>query len=552
MKSVDRAFTKKAAGPPDHGADSMYLDMGRIIGQTAQFHAGLPAVINTERGRSFSFAEMEDISNRTANLICAGFGLGQGRFFATLLNNDNMALFHPWLLKSTAGAAWLDSRESTAELLNQMDHVEPGLVFLENEFLPALHEPLRERGVPMLAMDPLERPLPGVWYFWDQLKSASSAPFRASLPASGKDGHICVLRFTGGTTGRAKCAAYTLMNLYGMGLNPSHFIEPLPFANPRVLLASPLNHAAAGSVVIPAFTRGGCIVTMNKADTDEMGRMIEGYAANLIYTVPTVAYRMLETNLPAKFDMSSLKTIRYGGASMSPAKLEALLAQFGPIFVQGYGSTEAWPSVTMLGRGDHDVTTREGIARLASVGRPVPGMEVKIVDNQGNEAVCGGEGEILVRGVNTISGYYKDPEQTAANFTSDGFWKSGDVAYMDQEGYVFLMDRKKDMVVTGGYNVYATEVENCLTSHPAVENCAVVGVPDEMWGEAVWASVVLRQGATASPQELIAHCKERLARYKAPKRIVIVPELPLSSVGKVLRREVRAVLRKMVEESGNR
>jgi len=256
-----------------------------------------------------------------------------------------------------------------------------------------------------------------------------------------------------------------------------------------------------------------------------------------------VLYRMLEMNLPRKHNLSSLKTIRYGGSPISPAKLEILLERFGQIFVQGYGSTECWPSVTILTRKDHGIQSQEQIARLHSVGRPMPGEEVIICAEDGRVLPAGQRGEIRIRGPNTIAGYYKAPELTKKNFSGSGFWKSGDMGYMDEKGYLYLVDRKQDMIITGGYNVYAIEVENCLNSHPAIQNSAVVGLPHDLWGEEVCAMVMLVQGSTTSPAELIDHCKQHLARHKAPKKIEITNQLPLSPAGKVLRREVRRMLK---------
>jgi acyl-CoA synthetase (AMP-forming)/AMP-acid ligase II len=175
----------------------------------------------------------------------------------------------------------------------------------------------------------------------------------------------------------------------------------------------------------------------------------------------------------------------------------------------------------------------------------MPGEEVIICDEDGRTLPAGRRGEIWIRGPNTIEGYYKAPELTEENFSSRGFWKSGDMGYMDDEGYLYLVDRKQDMIISGGYNVYAIEVENCLNSHPAVRDSAVVGLPHDIWGEAVCAMVLLSHGSTATPQELIDHCKRNLARYKAPKKIRIAEQLPLSPAGKVLRREVR---RRMSDE----
>jgi acyl-CoA synthetase (AMP-forming)/AMP-acid ligase II len=263
----------------------------------------------------------------------------------------------------------------------------------------------------------------------------------------------------------------------------------------------------------------------------------------MVYAVPTVLYRMLEMDLPRKYDLSSLKTIRYGGAPISPSKLEVLLALFGPIFVQGYGSTECWPSVTILARKDHGTHSPEQIKKLNSVGRPLPGEEVIICDDNGEILPPGQRGEICIRGPNTVEGYYNNPELTAENFSESGFWKSGDIGYVDAQGYVYLVDRKQDMIITGGYNVYAIEVENCLNSHPAVQNSAVVGIPHESWGEAVCAMVLPSRGCKPASQELKEHCKQHLARYKVPKKIEITDQLPLSPAGKVLRREVRRRLK---------
>ena len=236
-------------------------------------------------------------------------------------------------------------------------------------------------------------------------------------------------------------------------------------------------------MVVPALIKGGTVVTQNKADLDVMGRVIEAERINMIYGVPTVLYRILEMDLPARHDVSSLKTIRYGAASISPAKLEELLEVFGSIFVQGYGSTECWPSATILGRGDHRTDGEAWLKRLTSVGRPLPNQEVVIRDFEGNPLPAGEKGEIWIRGMNTIQAYYRDPELTRDNFTPDGFWKSGDIGAMDEDGYVYLIDRKKDLIITGGFNVYAAEVENCpQRTTPAVRNSAVVGLPHEGLG----------------------------------------------------------------------
>ena len=515
------------------------INMGRIFKQISLRFSDKTALINLERDRRFSYREMLELSNRMCGFLEYGFGVSEGDFYATILENDHMGLFHPWMLRCSATAVWIDIRESSEEQLKQIDFVQPRLVFIEAHFLPRLHEHFRERGIIIVCMDKTEETWDGVHHFWDLVEEAPSRELTAEFVADDVHQHISLIRFTGGTTGRPKCAMYSIANLWMWGCNPAHYYETLPYDHPRVMLFSPVGHAASGSVVVPVNVKGGTLATMNKADIEQIGCNIAREHINMIYTVPTVLYRILDGNLPGKYDLGSLKTIRYGGSPISPAKMKHLLEEFGQLFVQGYGSTECWPSCTILARKDHSLGSEDQIRRLSSVGRPMPNQEVMICDHDGCEVPAGQKGELYIRGPNTIQGYYRRPELTRENFTENGFWKSGDIGYMDEEGYVYLVDRKNDMIITGGYNVYPTEVENCLNSHPGVSNSAVVGVPDETWGEAVSAVVVLRKDQEVSREELIAHCKKRLARYKAPKRVLLVDELPLSPVGKVLRRNVR-------------
>lgn len=521
----------------------MLANMGTLIGQTAQRYADLPALINVERKRSFTYRQMHRLSNRISHMLCSRFKMGSGQFYATLLDNDHMGFFHPWMFKCPAGAVWLDVRENPAALLAQIDLTGPRVVFLEHRHVEHLLDALAQRDIEIICMDPATVRHPKLHHFWDLVEAASDADFGAEAAFYDAHRQPAVLRFTGGTTGQPKCAQYSLSNLWTWGMNPAHFMYTMPFPNPVILLSSPIHHAASGSQVIPMHLKGGTLVTQNQADLERMGQVVQEHEVDLIYSVPTVLYRMLDLKLPERYDLSSVKTIRYGAAPMSPSKLGALLEQFGPVFVQGYGSTECWPSCTLLTQEEHCTETPEQIERLSSVGRPFPGEEIRICNPEGKPLPPESEGEIYIRGANSICGYWNDPAQTAENFTADGFWRSGDIGRLDSEGYLYLVDRKKDMVITGGYNVYASEVEHCLNSHPAVENSAVVGLPHEVWGEAVHAMVVLRKGEEVHPEALVNFSKEHLARYKAPKQVHIVSELPLSTVGKILRREVRRILK---------
>jgi fatty-acyl-CoA synthase len=524
----------------------MFANLGRIIGQNARQYWDRPAVVNLERDRRFSYRQMHRLTNRISHMLTSGFGLGQGDVYANLLENEHVAFFHPWMFKCPVTGAWIDIRESVSEQLKQIDQVRPKVVFLEAAFLENLLDHLLERDIEVISMDPMSETRRGLHFFWDLIERASDDEVDAEFAWDDADSHVSVLRFTGGTTGFAKCAMYTPANFWVWGMNPAHYLHTVPFPYPKAMLFSPINHAASGSVVIPVHLKGGTLFTLNRVEMEEMGRYIQQEGVELIYTVPTVLYRMLDMDLTEKYDLSSLKTIRYGGAPISPSKLEMLLGRLGSVFVQGYGSTECWPSCTILARDDHSVDSLRQAERLASIGRPFPGQEILLCDDDGRPVPHGCEGELYIRGTNTIQGYFRNPELTKENFTSGGFWKSGDLGYSDEDGYIFLVDRKKEMIITGGYNVYATEVENCLNSHPAVSNSAVVGLPDEHWGEAVCAMVVAKESMSVSSEELIEYCKARLARHKAPKRVEFVSALPVSAVGKVLRREVR---RNMIEVS---
>jgi len=228
--------------------------------------------------------------------------------------------------------------------------------------------------------------------------------------------------------------------------------------------------------------------------------------------------------------------VLYGASPMPTATLEQFMNQWPKVgLVQVYGQTELAPIVTTLSMEDH----KEGSDKLRSAGRPTASSEVRIVDEEGNDCVQGSSGEIVVRGPHTMLGYWNKPEETAAALR-DGWVFTGDAGYLDEEGYLYIVDRVKDMVVSGGENVYTTEVENAVISHAAVLDVAVIGVPHEEWGEAVHAIVVLAPGQSASEEEIVAHCRERIAGYKLPKSITFRDEpLPLSGAGKVLKTELR-------------
>ncbi|KWR89143.1 AMP-binding protein [Cupriavidus sp. IDO] len=513
----------------------MKMDFARVMGQVAVQFAAQEALVNIERGQRYTFGELHRLTNRIVNMMHTRLGLRRGDVALCILENDNLSLLHAWTaFKGEAAVAHTNIRDAFDEHRWQVEFIRPKVVFLETSLLDRYAGMLRERGVSVVCMDPPPSPREGVYDFWELLEGVSDADPGVQ---SDTQSDILIYRFTGGTTGRSKCAQYTIDNW--LAARDTMYADPEQSValnqRTRYLHIAPVSHGS-GLSFLPTLFRGGCTLTQNVADLKAWCRNVETEKVTTTLMVPTLVNVLLELPEATQHDLSSLRTLYYGAAPMSPAKLGQAQQRFGNIFFQLYGATECAQAVCTLTQSDHLTAVETG--RLASAGRPTIGIEMCIVDEAGNDVPPGATGEIWLRGRGTISGYHGNPEGTASEFT-DGFWKSGDLGYVDEAGYVFIVDRKKDMIISGGFNVYAVEVEASLNAHPAVSMSAVVGVPHDKWGEAVHAEVVLKPGTTVDAEALIEHVKDRLGRFKAPKTVTMVEALPLSAVGKVLRRRVR-------------
>jgi fatty-acyl-CoA synthase len=513
----------------------MRMNFARLTAQVAQWYGDREALVHIERGRRYTIRELHLLSNRIINMLRDRLALRRGDTYLCILENDNLSLLHAWtVLKGEAAAAWTNFRDSTEEHLWQIDLLKPKVVFLENALLDRYYAPLRQRGATIVCMDPPGEAREGLRYWGDLLEGVPDTD-----PGIESDVYrdVLVYRFTGGTTGRGKCAQYTIDNW--LASRDSFWTPPEPLfdTETRTLLMAPVSHGS-GMGLLSLYFRGGCAITQNVPDLKQWCRNVEAERATMSPLVPTLLYRLLELEEAKRHDLSTLRTIFYGAAPMSATKLRQLQERFGNIFVQIYGSTEAFQMVAVLIKKDHVCGADGAPGHLASAGRVSPEVEVVIVDDEGRALPAGQTGEIWIRGRGTISGYFGNPEATAQEFC-DGFWKSGDLGYLDTEGFLYIVDRKKDMIITGGFNVYAIEVENALNSHPEVVMSAVVGVPHADWGEAIHAEVILKPNAAVSGDQLIQHAKDRIGKYKAPKSVAFVSELPLSPAQKVLRRLVR-------------
>jgi fatty-acyl-CoA synthase len=355
----------------------------------------------------------------------------------------------------------------------------------------------------------------------------------SDVPLEVEPDDITKISYTGGTTGRSKGVVQRQRTATTMTLQQMSCWEWPDEA--RFLAATPISHAA-GACLLPTFLRGGTAFFMDKFQPD---RFLETIAADRItctFLVPSQIYALLDCEALARADLSSLRRIWYGAAPMAPARLAEALGKIGPVFGQVYGQAEAPMTISYLRADEHDPQRPH---LMSSCGRPLPGNDVRLLDGDLREVAPGEIGEVCVRGPLVMSGYLNRPEETAKVFVGD-WLHTGDLARRDADGYLYLVDRAKDMIISGGFNVYSAEVEACLALHPAVALSAVIGVPHPKWGEAVMALVVLKPGAQASERELIDFVALRKGAVCAPKSVSFAVELPLTSLGKVDKKTLRA------------
>ncbi|MGD9941939.1 MAG: AMP-binding protein [Burkholderiaceae bacterium] len=367
----------------------------------------------------------------------------------------------------------------------------------------------------------------------DDLMTAAAAQADAPFITPGSEADIARIAYTGGTTGQPKgvilphrVMVQQLMMMLGAYQWPGEV---------RILLSTPLSHAA-GSLVLPTLIRGGTVHLLNGFDPDEFVLTVRRERITTTWLVPTMIGALLQRPQCAPGEMPSLSTAIYGAAPIAPARLAEALQRIGPVFMQHFGQTEAPNTICLMRKEEHDPAAHP--ERLASCGRPMTGIQIALLDADGREVADGADGELCVRGRLVMDGYWKRPDETARAF-AHGWLHTGDVARRDADGFVYIVDRIKDMIITGGFNVFPREVEDALATHPAVAACAVVGVPDEVWGEAVKAFVVLRAGQQAAAEALADHVRRLKGSVQAPKSVEFVAALPSTPVGKVDRKALK-------------
>lgn len=496
-----------------------------MIRRGALYHGPRPAVLFGDQ--QLTFTEVDTLSNQFAHALIAGDGLGVGGRIGLLLNNSLYSMAIDFACaKARLVRVPLNSRLSATEQKQMLEGA--GVTVLLHG--PDLAE--RARELQQLVSGLKIRSLGGTQDD-DLLQLARSQPGTPPDRRPEPDDIVLAI-YTSGTTGKLKAVLHTQASWAAITDNVLRNMEIE--AGDIMLHAASLIHAS-GCFVLPYWMRGGAAAVLPGFAPAAYLDAITRWKPTALNLVPTMIGMLLDHPDTATVDMSSVSTMLYGASPMPRPTMLRALKLWGPRFIQYYGQTEAPLFITVLDKSDHVGPHAE--KRLAACGRPSIDCEIRLVDEDGNDVAPGDSGEIVLRAPFAMAGYYNAPELNAQTILPGHWIRTRDVGRFDEDGYLYLVDRTSDMIVTGGYNVYPREVEDALAAHPAVREVVVVGLPDDKWGEVVAAFVARRKETAAEEAELIAFARERLAGYKVPKSVRFIDEVPKSPVGKLLRRAVR-------------
>jgi acyl-CoA synthetase (AMP-forming)/AMP-acid ligase II len=510
------------------------MNIGTLLTKSAKAFPEKPAVAYGQK--KLTYSQLNSRVNRLANGL-RDLGVKQGDNVALLQQNYPQTLESIFAcFKAGCAAVPINWRLHPNEFTFIIDHSESKALILSPEFKEAIFDN-RER-IPqarhLICLSGAE----GDMLDYEQLIEKGADQF---TDATVNPDDLAWLFYTSGTTGMPKGAMLTHRNLLAMTMNFYADICPGFGQHEVILHAAPLSHGS-GLYALPNIGKAALNVILESKsfDAELVFRTIQEYRVTNMFAAPTMVKLLAESPATDRQVHGSLKSLNYGGAPMLVEDLKTAMKNLGPCLVQLFGQGESPMTITYLPHADHVLEgTPAQIKRLASAGIARTDVEVKIFDAEDMELPPGEMGEIVTRSDLVMKGYWRNPEATRDTIR-DGWLHTGDMGYIDESGYLFIMDRSKDMIITGGENVYPREIEEVLIKHPAVREVAVIGVPDAKWGEAIKAIVALKPGEAATENDLIAFCKDNIASYKKPKSVDFINELPKNNYGKILKRELRA------------
>lgn len=483
------------------------------------------------QGRRKTFAQLRD---RVARLAAGLHKLGvrpNDRVAILALNSDRYLEYIYACFWAGAVINPVNTRWSSSEIAYSLNDCASHVLFVDDNF-EHLVEPLQALCPDLSTIIHCgENAASSDWLCWDEL---IDCPPLQDVQRSGAD--LAGVLYTGGTTGMPKGVKLSHTNLASNALS-TLAAASRPELN-TVLHVAPLFHVGGLAAVLQTALRGACHVLLSAFDSAQVLSAIANERVGETFLVPTMLRRLLDDPGFATHDLSSLRNVVYGAAPIDAELLRrAIEALPNSQFMQVYGMTELGPVAAVLSAASH-CAQGTGLHRLASAGRPAPACELRIVDADGNDQDVGATGEIVARGPGVMLGYWNKSDETAQTLRN-GWLHTGDAGYLDADGFLYVTDRLKDMIVSGGENIYSSEVENTILAHPEVQLCAVIGIPDGLWGESVHALVVLHPGSQLDERQIRSFCRERIAGYKCPRSVELRAQLPLSAAGKLLKYQLR-------------
>lgn len=524
-------FVGESEGPILKG-DNMVV--GEMLARNARKFPKKLALVDGYKRMSFS--ELNERVNRLAESLIR-LGVKKGDRIGVLLHNCSQFI-EIYFASARVGSIFCpyNNHFKQRELLDVLNYSEPSVLFVDPDFW----------GI----VDQIKGEIKSIKHYVCLSEEYQGCLSYEELIARGEDREpdvsiheddVCSMIFTAGTTGKPKGALRTHRHLVMNAI--AGVIELKVDYEESVLITFPMYHVAGeDNIVRHSFMPNTIHVRREgKFNAREVLSYIEKERITRCQLVPTMIHTLIQEPDIGRYDLSSLKMIVYAGAPMPVELIRRALQVFNCGFAQLYGQTESGPLTTILKPEDHVTDDEKKVKRLASSGKPVINYELRIVDEEDKDVPTGEVGEIIVKSESMMKGYWKLEEETRKKLRN-GWLHTGDLGRMDEDGYVYIVERKDDMIISGGVNVYPREIEEVLYKHPKVSEVAVVGVPDEHWGEIVKAVVVLKEGAEATPEEIISFCGEHLAGYKKPKSVEFWNELPKSPQGKILKRKIREIL----------